>query len=97
MFGRWVAAVSDERIKKEIEDINDNLALHEILAIQPRIYKYIDDKDETMERFMDLKHKKLERLYKKQSNLIRTLYQIFIKRLIHRETISLLMRIHQVN
>jgi len=44
VFGRWVAAVSDTRIKKEIEDINDDTALLKILAIEPKTYKYIDDK-----------------------------------------------------
>ena len=33
---------SDIRIKKEIEDINDDNALKMILAIEPKTYKYID-------------------------------------------------------
>jgi hypothetical protein len=33
---------SDIRIKKEIEDINDDNALQMILAIEPKTYKYID-------------------------------------------------------
>jgi hypothetical protein len=33
---------SDIRIKKEIEDINDDAALQMILAIEPKTYKYID-------------------------------------------------------
>jgi hypothetical protein len=33
---------SDERIKKDIQDINDDSALQKILSIQPKTYKYID-------------------------------------------------------
>ena len=33
---------SDIRIKKEINDINDDGALQQILAIEPKMYKYID-------------------------------------------------------
>ena len=33
---------SDERIKKNIRDINDDIALRKILAIQPKYYNYID-------------------------------------------------------
>ena len=44
LFGRWVAAVSDERIKKDIEDINDDKALKKILLLKPKRFKYIDDK-----------------------------------------------------
>jgi hypothetical protein len=33
---------SDIRIKKEINDINDDGALQQILAIEPKTYKYID-------------------------------------------------------
>jgi hypothetical protein len=33
---------SDIRIKKEINDITDDSALQQILAIQPKTYKYID-------------------------------------------------------
>jgi hypothetical protein len=33
---------SDIRIKKEIEDINDDTALQMILAIEPKTYQYID-------------------------------------------------------
>jgi len=33
---------SDERIKKNIQDINDDNALQKILLIQPKIYEYID-------------------------------------------------------
>jgi hypothetical protein len=35
-------ASSDIRIKKDIEDINDTIALDKILQIQPKTYKYID-------------------------------------------------------
>jgi hypothetical protein len=38
----WIAARSDMRIKKNIEDINDDLALQQILSIQPKTYNYID-------------------------------------------------------
>jgi hypothetical protein len=33
---------SDERIKKNIRDINDDIALRNFLAIQPKYYNYID-------------------------------------------------------
>jgi hypothetical protein len=33
---------SDERIKKHIQDINDDGALQKILLIQPKTYEYID-------------------------------------------------------
>jgi hypothetical protein len=39
--GTYVAS-SDTRIKKDIEDINDDSALQKILTIQPKTYKYID-------------------------------------------------------
>jgi hypothetical protein len=35
-------AWSDSRIKKDIEDINDDTALQSILSIEPKTYKYID-------------------------------------------------------
>jgi len=35
-------ASSDERIKKNINNINDNEALNKILKIEPKIYNYID-------------------------------------------------------
>jgi hypothetical protein len=34
---------SDERIKKNIQDINDDTALEQILSIQPKTYNYIDE------------------------------------------------------
>jgi len=34
---------SDIRIKKDINDINDDSALQQILSIQPKTYKYIDE------------------------------------------------------
>ena len=40
--GADVVWTSDERIKKDIKDINDDSALEKILAIQPKTYKYID-------------------------------------------------------
>jgi len=43
LFGRWVANVSDERIKKDIQDINDDIALQKILQIEPKKYKYKDN------------------------------------------------------
>ncbi|NBO50157.1 MAG: tail fiber domain-containing protein, partial [Chitinophagia bacterium] len=43
LVGRWTAAVSDERIKKDIQDINDDVALQKLLLIQPKTYKYIDN------------------------------------------------------
>ncbi len=33
---------SDERIKKNIQDINDDTSLQKILQIQPKTYEYID-------------------------------------------------------
>ena len=41
--GRFLASSSDTRIKKEIEDINDDSALNMILAVEPKTYKYIDE------------------------------------------------------
>jgi hypothetical protein len=38
----WIAASSDIRIKKNIQDIEDNSALLKILAIKPKSYNYID-------------------------------------------------------
>ncbi len=39
----WIASSSDSRIKKNINDINDNSALLKILAIEPKTYNYIDN------------------------------------------------------
>ena len=33
---------SDERIKKNIRDINDDIALQKILSFQPKFYNYVD-------------------------------------------------------
>ena len=38
-----VAITSDQRIKKNIQDINDDSALQKILAIEPKTYSHIDD------------------------------------------------------
>jgi hypothetical protein len=40
--GYGFVSASDMRIKKNIEDINDDLALQQILSIQPKTYNYID-------------------------------------------------------
>ena len=40
--GQSLAYSSDERIKTNIQDINDDGALQKILSIQPKIYHYID-------------------------------------------------------
>ena len=40
-------AWSDIRIKKDIEDINDDTALQSILSIEPKTYKYIDGSKST--------------------------------------------------
>ena len=40
-------AWSDSRIKKDIEDINDETALQSILSIEPKTYKYIDGSKST--------------------------------------------------
>jgi hypothetical protein len=37
------ANLSDSRIKKDIEDINDDTALNKLLLIQPKTYNYIDE------------------------------------------------------
>ena len=46
--GMWIAGglgqYSDSRIKKNIEDIDDNEALNKLLAIQPKTYNYINEK-----------------------------------------------------
>jgi hypothetical protein len=39
-----VAVTSDERIKKNMEDINDDSALQKIMSIEPKTYNYIDNK-----------------------------------------------------
>jgi len=36
-------SISDSRIKKEIEDIDDTEGLNKILLVQPKTYKYIDE------------------------------------------------------
>ena len=41
--GNFIINSSDTRIKKEINDIEDDGALQQILAIQPKTYKYIDE------------------------------------------------------
>lgn len=38
----FIGSSSDTRIKKNIEDINDDSALQKILSIQPKTYHYID-------------------------------------------------------
>lgn len=40
--GADIVWTSDERIKKDIQDIDDDGALQKILAIEPKTYKYID-------------------------------------------------------
>ena len=35
--------ISDERIKKDIEDIDDTVGLEKILLVKPKTYKYIDE------------------------------------------------------
>jgi hypothetical protein len=37
------ANYSDSRIKKDIEDINDDTALNKLLLIQPKTYNYIEE------------------------------------------------------
>ena len=37
-----ISVSSDERIKKNIQDINDDGALQKILQIEPKTYEYID-------------------------------------------------------
>ena len=41
LFGRWVASVSDIRINKDIEDIDNKNSLQKILLLQPKTFKYI--------------------------------------------------------
>jgi hypothetical protein len=37
-----ISAASDSRIKTNITDIHDDIALHKIMSIQPKTYEYID-------------------------------------------------------
>jgi len=39
----WIASSSDERIKTDIQDIDDTFALNKIMQIQPKKYKYINN------------------------------------------------------
>ncbi len=39
-----IAVTSDERIKKNMEDINDDSALQKIMSIEPKTYNYIDNR-----------------------------------------------------
>ena len=41
--GANIIWTSDERVKKDIQDIDDDSALQKILSIEPKTYKYIDD------------------------------------------------------
>ncbi len=43
MYAYAFANISDRRIKKDIEDINDDTALTKILLIEPKTYNYIDE------------------------------------------------------
>ena len=43
MDGAGIIWTSDQRIKKEITDIDDDVALQQILTIEPKTYKYIDN------------------------------------------------------
>jgi len=36
-------SISDSRIKKDIEDIDDTIGLEKILLVKPKTYKYIDE------------------------------------------------------
>jgi len=42
IYSYGTASYSDSRIKKDIEDINDDTALNKLLLIQPKTYNYID-------------------------------------------------------
>jgi hypothetical protein len=42
LMAHTYANFSDSRIKKDIEDINDDTALNKLLLIQPKTYNYID-------------------------------------------------------
>ena len=42
-----IVVTSDSRIKKEIEDLNDEEALKNLMEIKPRTYKYIDPRQRT--------------------------------------------------
>ena len=44
-FKSWIAVSSDVRIKTNIKDIEDDLALQKLLSIQPKTYQYIDKID----------------------------------------------------
>ena len=45
-----VTVSSDARIKKNIKDVEDNLALSQLQSIKPRTYEYIDNRNRTTER-----------------------------------------------
>jgi hypothetical protein len=39
----WIGSSSDERIKKNIQDLNDNEMLNKLMLIEPKKYKYRDN------------------------------------------------------
>ena len=80
MDGAGIIWTSDERIKKEIVDIDDNVALQQILAIEPKTYKYIDDAtkgDATVYGFISQQIEEvIPEATKKTSRYIPNIYQI---------------------
>ncbi len=71
---------SDERIKKERNDINDDKALMQILAIQPKNINILINVQGTLRLYMVLLLISLNKLYQRRLNLLRTLYQRVINR-----------------
>jgi hypothetical protein len=57
---------SDERIKKNIQDINDDGALQKILQIQPKTYEYIDKVERNDGIVYGFIAQQIKKLYQKQ-------------------------------
>ena len=73
----WIASSSDFRIKKGIEDIKDDIALQQILAIQPKTYKYIDGTSNISYGFIAQQIKEIiPEAIKIKSEIIPNIYQI---------------------
>ena len=79
MDGAGIIWTSDERIKKDITDIDDNVALQKILAIEPKTYNYIDNAtkgDKTVYGFISQQIEEvIPEATKKTSRYIPNIYQ----------------------
>ena len=64
--GGLIMNSSDIRIKKEINDINDDGALQQILLIQPKTYKYIDEITRGTSIVYGFIAQQIKKLYQKQ-------------------------------